>query len=182
MKLRLVALLNIISFYSYSQDSAQKAQHFNLDEYINRVNGKQFGQFEIKSSGATSFSNANLAGKVVFVNFWFAGCPPCISELEGFNRLYDTLENNRDFMFLSFTFDPDSTTQNLKDRYGIKYHVFHIERTECYRLNFNMGFPASFVLDKKGVVRYCKVGGHVDIPKSTNAIFADIYPKIIGQL
>ncbi len=82
----------------------------------------------------------------------FESCAPCISELEAFNKLFDLLKDDKNFMFISFTFDPDSTIQKLKTRYNTKYKVFHLNRPECYRLNFNIGFPTSFVLNKKALL------------------------------
>ena len=85
-------------------------------------------------------------------------------------------------MFISFTFDPDSTIQKLKTRYNTKYKVFHLNRPECYRLNFNIGFPTSFVLNKKGIVTYSKCGGHIDVETASKDVMTIIYPKILEQL
>jgi len=171
---------------SFGQDSTQKNIKFDYEEYIKisseRYSGKQFGEFSIKTSDSTKFSNADLHNKIVFINFWFESCPPCISELEGFNKLFDTLKKNKNFVFVSFTFDPDLTIQKMINKYNIKYNVFHIDRTECYRLNFNNGFPASFILDRIGIIKYSKFGGFTDKEKATKAIMSEIYPKIIEQL
>jgi cytochrome c biogenesis protein CcmG/thiol:disulfide interchange protein DsbE len=181
MKHILTTIIIFLSFFSYGQDSTQNIKTFDLKKYIQSTIGKQFGQFKIKTSDKTLFSNSNLADKVVFVNFWFESCVPCISELAGFNKLFDTLKDNKNFMFISFTFDPDSSIQKLKNKYHIKYKVFHIDRAECYRLNFNMGFPTNFILDRKAVIKYSTVGGQVDIEKSTEDVMTKIYPKIIEQ-
>lgn len=182
MKYILTILLLFHSTFSYGQDSIQKTKTFDLDAYMKSTVGKQFGQFKVKSSNFKTFSNSNLSGKIVFVNFWFEDCAPCISELEGFNKLFDTLKDDKNFMFISFTFEPDSTIQKLKKQYNINYSVFHIDRSECYRLNYNMGFPASFILDKKGMVKYSKFGGQIDREKSIRDIMTEIYPKILEQL
>ncbi len=182
MKQIFVNLLLFSCLLSHSQDSTILKKGFDIGEYIKSTIGKQFGDFKITNPDKTVFSNSSLSEKVVFVNFWFASCAPCISELEGLNLLFDTLKNNDNFKFVSFTFDHDSTIQILKSKYNIKYNVYHIERSECYRLNFNMGFPSNFVLDKKGVVKYSKVGGQVTTAKSTKDIMTSIYPKILEQL
>lgn len=144
--------------------------------------GKQFGRFDVTTSDLSTFSNANFANKVVFVNFWFEGCTPCVAEMGGLNKLYDSLKNKKDFLFASFTFDPDSTINKIKNRYNIKYNIFHLSEEECHRLNFNFGFPASFVLDRKGVVTYYKFGGKIDKDQSTNEVLAQIYPAIKQEL
>lgn len=179
----ILTLVLIISYsLSYGQDSAQKIKPFDFNERANKFIGQQFRNFNLTTSDHGTFSNANLSNKTVFVNFWFESCPPCISELEGFNKLFDALKDNENFIFVSFTFDPDSTINKLKAKYNIKYPIFHIARAECYRLNFNNGFPTSFVLNKQGVIKYVKLGGQEDAVKSTEEVMAQIYPKIVEQL
>ncbi|MFZ4059157.1 MAG: TlpA family protein disulfide reductase, partial [Ferruginibacter sp.] len=106
-------LLLIFFTFSYGQDSIIKKNEVDFNLRMSKLIGKQFPQFQVISSDLGTFSNADVLNKVAFVNFWFESCPPCIAELEGFNKLFDTLKNNKDFIFVSFTFDPDSTIQKL---------------------------------------------------------------------
>ncbi|MFZ4058624.1 MAG: hypothetical protein ACOYKE_10820, partial [Ferruginibacter sp.] len=72
--------------------------------------------------------------------------------------------------------------QKLVKKYNIKYKVFHIDRAECYRLNFKNGFPTSFVLDKKGIIKFAKTGGQTVEEKATAEIMTSMYAKINDQL
>ena len=182
MKYFLTCMLLYQSLFLFGQESNKKIKGNDIEMHANSTIGKQFNQFNVKTPGFSDFSNTNLQGKISFVNFWFESCPPCIAELEGFNKLFDTLKYNKNFIFVSFTFDPDSTIQYLKKKYNIQYHVFHIDRDECYKLNFNNGFPASFILDRNGVVKYAKYGGVTDVELSTKDIMTKIYPRIIKEL
>lgn len=185
MKIIITTVFVIISFLTFAQDTV-KNRSLDYEQYkaiqSEKFSGKYFRQFKVKTSDSTTFSNFDLKDKIVFVNFWFESCPPCISELEGFNKLFDTLRSNKDFMFISFTFDADSVINKMKTKYDIKFKVFHIEKPECYRLNFNTGFPCSFILDKNGIIRYSKIGGEIDKEKSTKEVATDIYPKIVELL
>ena len=94
----------LISHLASAQDSLQIPKFNNYDEYIEyqsaKISGKKFPEFNISSTaGQRSFSNNDLANKVVFVNFWFTNCPPCMAEMKALNQLYDTLKGNRDFVF-----------------------------------------------------------------------------------
>jgi len=182
MKHFLILVLVIPCCFLYGQDSTHKSETIDFIQRANKIVGEQFGNFNLTAADQTTFSNANISDKIAFVNFWFESCPPCISELEGFNKLFDTLKDNRNFIFVSFTFDPDSTITKLKEKYNIKYKVYHIDRTECYRLNFNSGFPASFVLNKQGVIKYVTFGGFSEKEKATEQVMTQIYPKIVEQL
>jgi cytochrome oxidase Cu insertion factor (SCO1/SenC/PrrC family) len=179
----ILTLLLVTSFaFSYGQDSVRKNIAVDFKQIMNKFIGEQFPQFNVRHSDSTTFSNADLLNKVAFVNFWFESCPPCIAELEGFNNLFDTLKDNKDFIFVSFTFDSDSTIEKLVKKYDIKYKVIHIDRAECYRLNLNSGFPTSFVLDKKGIIKFAKAGGQIDKKRSTEEVMIGMYTKIYEQL
>ena len=40
---------------------------------------------------------SDLKGKVVFLNFWRTSCGPCIAEMPGIERLYDSLRGENIF-------------------------------------------------------------------------------------
>ena len=175
MKLCISILFLSCSVWCFAQSSNKYL--FDGSKYI----GKQFSIFEFKNNGKT-LSNADLKGKIVFINFWFAGCPPCRAEMQGFNKMYDKLKENKDFIFVSISFDPESEIMKFKEENKIDYDVYHIERKECYRLNFNNGFPTSFILDKNGIIKFCKLGGSPDLEKATKMVVKEIYPKILNEL
>src|SRR6186713_1068544 len=43
--------------------------------------GCNFPDFKAKTISGDSISLNKLKGKIVVVNFWFDGCPPCIAEM-----------------------------------------------------------------------------------------------------
>lgn len=71
--------------------------------------------------------------------------------------------------------EPEKNTES-------KYKIVHTEKTECYRLNFNNGFPTSFIIDKKGKIVYSKLGGQIDKAKASQEILSEVYPKILEHL
>jgi cytochrome oxidase Cu insertion factor (SCO1/SenC/PrrC family) len=186
LKLFLTLLLTCCSLFFYGQDTAGKMREFDYEQYKKnqsaKYTGKPFREFEVQAVDKKRFSKADLQDKIVFVNFWFETCTPCIAELDGFNQLHDSLKSNQHFLFLSFTFDPDSTVRKVKSKYNIGYPVFHIDKNECYRLNFDNGFPASFVLDRNGIIQYAKMGGLADKQKATAELMKEVYPEILKLL
>ncbi len=69
MKQILTILSLFFSAISFGQDSVKNVAQIDIDGYINSTIGKQFGHFKIKTSNMTLFSNSQLNGKIVFVNF-----------------------------------------------------------------------------------------------------------------
>ena len=143
--------------------------------------GKQFGVF--KTTYKTRIvTNENLKGKVVFINFWFAACPPCIAELPGLNNLYDTLKNNNNFEFISFTFENQKVIKEIVKKYKIKYKVVSVSPSDCNRLINNSSFPSSVLIDRNGIIKFLKAGGSKDKSEIKDIIFKDYYPKILSEI
>ena len=185
-KLVFLLLFFVLSLTGFSQDTTKVKKEFDYEGFLKSQSKKYFGvqypEFKVKTSESSVFSNADLVNKIIFITFWFESCAPCIAEIDGFNEMFVKLKSNSNFLFVSFTFDPDSTIRKLVTKYNIKYKVIHIDKPECYRLNFKNGFPSSFILDKKGIIRYFKTGGEIDKARATKAVLTEIYPQILALL
>ena len=186
MRQIMLFLAVVFTSTAFSQDSSILKKEFDYEAYLKsqhvKYQGKQFPEFSIKISDNANFSNADLKNKVVFINFWFESCSPCIAEMDGFNEMFNKLKGNPDFLFITFTFDSDSIIKKVVSKYNIEYKTFHIDRAECYRLNFENGFPTSFILDRKGLIRFYKTGGQIEREKSTKEVMTQIYPEILKIL
>ena len=53
-----------------------------------------------KDESGTVVHTKDLAGKVVFLNFWATWCPPCLKEMPSIQVLHDKFKNNDDVVFL----------------------------------------------------------------------------------
>ncbi len=185
MKQILTILLIALALTSYSQIYSSQKKLLGYDSIFDESNkknsssiGKPFPEFHINSNKA-EFSNSCLKGKVVFINFWFSACAPCIAELEELNKLYKDFKNDKNFEFISFTFDDSLTIESMKKQYNIQYKVLSIPRTECYRLNLNNGFPTSAIVDKAGMLKYIHTGGEAN-DKEIKKFFKDHYYPLIS--
>lgn len=131
---RLIIFLFAITLISTPKNSI--AQNENKEEDAFRTPGTdslfgvKFPAFKLKLADGSVFSSKDIQNKVVFVNFWFAACAPCMAEMDGLNQLYDTLKRNKNFVFLSFSFDSEETTKTIIQKKGIKYKVLNISREE----------------------------------------------------
>jgi thiol-disulfide isomerase/thioredoxin len=112
----------------------------------------------------------------VLINFWFEGCHPCLAEFGALNELAEKLKGNKDFEFISFTWDNRETIDRVKEKYNLQFKVFYSK--ECSRLNLNSGYPATFILDKKGNIKYWNMGGTTDTDKAREYVMATLLPKL----
>ena len=119
----------------------------------------KFEPFTAKTTADKIYSNKNLENKITFINFWFEGCAPCIAEFDALNDLYSKYKSNKDFQFLSFTFETRENVLRVAQKYDLKYPILSIKREHIYKLIFNLGFPTNMVTDKQGNIRYIKCGG-----------------------
>ena len=103
-------------------------------------------------AGETAAMSA-LRGKVVVLNFWFIGCPPCMSEMPRLNSLKSQFADRNDVVFLSMTPDRLSAVQRFNEKEQFDYT--HIAEAEPAMKLFNFtGFPKNIVVSKEGKIVY----------------------------
>ncbi|MEO8769123.1 MAG: TlpA disulfide reductase family protein [Ferruginibacter sp.] len=176
-----------ISANAFSQVNGEaEPPHISMDSLFKIKEkesiGKLFPQFNSTFNGRI-ITKDSLRGKVVFINFWFAACPPCIAEMSALNELYKKFSSNKNFEFISFTYESPARIILLKKKYSIKYKVASVTRQECYRLNQNNGFPTSIVLDREGVIHDLFTGGDIEDKKEAkDFIISMVYKSINGAI
>ncbi len=182
MKKYLLVVFLAISINAFAQKITSGVNMDSLFKAKERESiGKAFQHFTATVDGDT-ISNETLKGKVVFINFWFEACPPCIAELDALNTLYKKFRHNKNFAFLSFTHEKPGKLPLLKKKHTMQYKVISVSDQECYRLNQNNGFPTSIILDKNGIIAALFTGGTTDKRKAKQFIINTIYPAIQSAL
>jgi len=142
--------------------------------------GKPFPQF-VATSEKGNINNDSLIGKVVLINFWFEGCHPCVAEFGALNELAEQLKENKDFKFISFTWDDSETIKKVMEKYKLQYEVFQAPPGECKRLNQDSAYPTTMILDKHGIIRYWEMGGDTDPAGAREFVMTTLLPKIQQQ-
>jgi peroxiredoxin len=142
----------------YTMDSLYRQMERKQQENI----GKQFPQFHAVTLNGETFTESNLKGKVTLINFWFEFCSPCIAEFDALNDLVVQFKGNTKFQFISFTSDTEESAKISVEKYHLLFPVLCIHESECFRLNFNSGFPTSIIIDETGKILVIKSGGSLD--------------------
>ena len=155
-------ILLFILFCSYNTILfAQKDKEpYNADNYLRKLDslnkvaiGKPYPDFEYAGDDGIVYSNKTMLGKKYYINFWFEACHPCMEEMNSLIILNAKLKNTKN-VFISFTFDPPSTIKRVREERKLDFIIIPVSRNECYRLNFNSGFPKHIVVDEKGNTEY----------------------------
>jgi thiol-disulfide isomerase/thioredoxin len=168
----------LLSTLSYSQ----RGETYQQQQARQKASiGKTFPSFKAQS-GDDVLTQDSLKNKVVFINFWFESCLPCMAEMKGLNQLYDSLKNNEGFEFVSFTYDKPDIIKKIKEKYGIKYTIYSISNSECAKLNQGNGFPTNIILSQDLKIIHLKSGGAINVDQATRDIMEDYYPILINEL
>lgn len=117
--------------------------------------------FELPDMDEEKVKLSKYRGKVVLLNFWATWCPPCIREMPSMERLHQQVDaeefkvlavNQMEDVDQVFAFtgqlDVDPTFEILFDATS--------EVSQAYAVR---GLPTTYLIDKKGNIRYRAVGG-----------------------
>ncbi|MDB5145675.1 MAG: TlpA family protein disulfide reductase [Mucilaginibacter sp.] len=109
-------------------------------------------------------------GKVVFINFWAAWCPPCLAELPLINDLYLKVKDNSNIIFLAVDVDNNlSRSSQLLQKNGYRFSAYGGKLNGLPSQFYSGIIPTTLVIDKKGFV----VFNHVDRANYADEKFAE---------
>src|SRR5690606_6497069 len=128
--------------------------------------------------------------KITVLSFYSSSCRPCRVELEFLFELESKIKE-KELQVLVVTSDTDKKTRNLIDR--VKVNKFHNDASHSSAPAFNFvidrknrirnlftvqGIPATFIIDRAGVVKDFILG----YPPEKNAIFEAYFQEKINKL
>jgi peroxiredoxin len=125
-------------------------------------------EFEGGTADGDTISSADLAGQVVVVNFWYAGCPPCRAEAEDLESVHQTFaEDGVRFIGVN-TYDDGPTAEAFERTYGITYPSILDAQRNRVQLAFAgdvppNAVPTTLVIDRDGRVA-ARISGRIGAP------------------
>ncbi|GAA3336985.1 TlpA disulfide reductase family protein [Curtobacterium pusillum] len=133
--------------------------------------------FEAKDTDGDTVSSKALKGKVVVLNFWYAGCPPCRAEAKYLKEVNDQFAG-QDVQFIGVNVrDEQGTAEAFERTFKIDYPTVLDQKSGTMQLALSgqiapNAVPATIVLDKQGRVA-ARVLGAVDGPGILNTLVSD---------
>jgi thiol-disulfide isomerase/thioredoxin len=159
----LVLDINLAFGQQIDQKQVDIASYFHKKDSIFQLNlGKQYPVFKATSLDGQTIGEKGLVGKVTIINFWFKYCEPCVAEMDELCTLQQKFIENPAFQFISFTSDSSEDAKESVEKLKLSFPVYPISRNECYRLNFDQGFPTTIIVDKVGKIIFLKSGGSLE--------------------
>ncbi|WP_425561271.1 redoxin domain-containing protein [Microbacterium deminutum] len=102
-------------------------------------------------------SSADYSGKVLVVNFWYAGCGPCRAEAKDLEKAYSELQGQKVAFLGINTADAPQSATAFADKYGVGYPSVMAADDGAVKLAFAErtpinATPTTLVLDGEGRV------------------------------
>lgn len=116
--------------------------------------GEKIKSFKEKDMEGKKFCLKEMKGKVVILNFWFIGCPPCREEIPKLNQTVEKYKNNPDVVFIAIALDDASSLKEFLKTNPFKYHIIDNGRYIAQGIYGINGFPTHVVVDKNGIIRF----------------------------
>jgi peroxiredoxin len=92
-------------------------------------------------------------GKVIFLNFWATWCGPCKEEMPSIEALYNQFKE-KNFIFLTVSVDYGGVklVKEFVEKWHYTFPVLLDPKCEILDLYKVRGIPATFLIDKKGMM------------------------------
>ncbi len=172
----ILLIIMLMASFSISADWQQPELSHNLTVVTQTIPASNF---ELENMDEEKIKLSDYRGKVVLLNFWATWCPPCVREMPSMERLQqqigedgfkviaaNQMENPDDVFAFTGQLEMDPTFDILFDR---KSKV-----SQAYAVR---GLPTTYLIDKKGNIRYRAVGGrefdHVEVIKIIKQLMAE---------
>lgn len=103
---------------------------------------------------------ADYRGQTILVNLWATWCAPCRFETPYLQSVYEE-NKDRGLMIVGVTVDSPSSLDSVKrflEDNGVTYDILLDPDMVSTDVFVPIGLPASFLIDREGVVRYTRLG------------------------
>ncbi|MCG6932392.1 MAG: TlpA family protein disulfide reductase [Gallionella sp.] len=117
--------------------------------------------FTLEDMDGKKFSLKAYRGKVVLLNFWATWCPPCRREMPSMERLYQNFKD-KDFVVLAANQMEDGDqvfTYTAELQVAPTFPILFDKNSDVARAYGVMGLPTTYLIDKKGNMRFRAIGG-----------------------
>jgi peroxiredoxin len=117
--------------------------------------------FNLSDLNGSPVSLSDYAGRVVFINFWWTGCPPCVKELPAFQEFAAAQgENGAVVLAVNTAETPEQINAFLTEN-QINLSDVPVLLDTDYRVMRSYGvavFPTTYVISPDGVINGVKFG------------------------
>ena len=97
--------------------------------------------------------------KAVLINFWATWCAPCRLELPTMEKAYQKYKGKGlEILAVSVDAGPKSSVKNFMEELGLSFPALLDPDMKVFQLYRLFAIPASFLIDKQGIIRFKELG------------------------
>jgi peroxiredoxin len=111
----------------------------------------QQAEFTLADLSGKTWTLKDLRGKVVLINFWEAGCLPCVKEIPALNEVYNRFRK-QGLVVLAISADDASAIQRFLAAHAVSYPVLLDSGSTVSERFHVVAIPRSLVYDRAGTV------------------------------
>jgi len=125
--------------------------------------GQEIESFSTHDMDGKKVKLKDLRGKVVMINFWFIGCPPCRAEIPELNKLVELYKDNPNVVFIAVALDARYDIRNFLKIIPFNFDIIDDGSSiaSIYKIHL---YPTSVILDKEGKVAFHTVSFAANSP------------------
>jgi thiol-disulfide isomerase/thioredoxin len=150
-----------------------------INSFYSQDIDKPASGFNVLSINGDTVNLQALSGKVVIVDFWASWCKPCKEEMPYFIGLYEKYKENG-LVIIAVNLDENKEKlTGFIEKLGteVPYYIIHDKESKIagdYKIET---MPTSFVIDKKGIIRY----KHEGFENSFKELFENEIKKLSSE-
>lgn len=102
----------------------------------------------------------SLRGQVVLLNLWATWCGPCRMETPYLQAIYEE-RKAEGFEIVGISMDTGDAAEDVAmfvDEYQVTYTILHDPTMQGMELYQVLGLPATFLIDREGILRWMRYG------------------------
>lgn len=131
----------------------------------------------LSDTAGTTVSLSDLKGRVVVLDFWYIGCPPCVRSMPRLAKLHERFSRQGVvFMGINTIDEPAKALAFIRRKelkYGFAFNGKNV--ADAYRVS---AFPTMFVIGRDGMIKFIHEGDNEDLENIlANAIEREIAGK-----
>lgn len=122
--------------------------------------GEPAREYEAHTLSGEEVTLASLRGDVVLLNLWATWCTPCRMETPYLQSVYEE-HKDEGFQIVGISMDTGDAADDVAmfvDEFDVTYTILHDPRMRGMELYQVLGLPATFLIDREGVLRWMRYG------------------------
>lgn len=113
---------------------------------------------------------------IYVINFWYASCPPCISEMPALNKFKAEFES-KGVKCLAVSFDDQEDIQAVLKYNDFDFTLCHLDADVIREKQLTIGYPTNLLVDSDGTVVFMSFGASSD-PEKAMAIYEELAAEV----